>query len=142
MVRRDFVSFKNFQTSFLRIRRNSGIGKTNKFDIKKRKVFLRRIKVPYFNKKNLHVGGTVHIFGREMKVTDFGDKFTEERLKIQGESTFAMIKPDALQNLGTNLRSLTLRANNLDDRKQKLEYPQNENVDFIPIPSRRILPRT
>ena len=46
------------------------------------------------------MGGTVHIFGREMKVTDFGDKFTEERLKVHGESTFAMIKPDALQNLG------------------------------------------
>lgn len=61
---------------------------------------MRRVKVPYFNKKNLYVGGTVHIFGREMKVTDFGDKFTEERLKVHGESTFAMIKPDALQNLG------------------------------------------
>jgi nucleoside-diphosphate kinase len=56
--------------------------------------------VPYFNRKNLYVGGTVHIFGREMKVTDYGDQFTKNALKVQDESTFAMIKPDAFRHLG------------------------------------------
>jgi hypothetical protein len=35
-----------------------------------------------------------------MKVTGYGDKFTEDKFKVKDESTFAMIKPDAFGHLG------------------------------------------
>ena len=50
----------------------------------------------------MYVGGTVHIFGREMKVIDYGDQYTKNALQIENESTFAMVKPDALSNFGTH----------------------------------------
>lgn len=56
--------------------------------------------MPYFSSKNLLVGGTLHIFGREMRVIDYADQFTRDALQVQNESTFAMVKPDAFASLG------------------------------------------
>ena len=66
-------------------------------------MFLRRIKVPYFSKKNLFIGGNVSIYGRQMKVIDFADKYTAKKFQIENESTFAMIKPNAFQNAGSDI---------------------------------------
>lgn len=70
-------------------------------------MFLRRINVPYFSQSQLNVGGVIEIFGRTMKVIDYGDSFTQNSFKNSNQKTFAMIKPDGIAHLGnTNLRAL------------------------------------
>ena len=43
------------------------------------------------------------IYGRQMKVIDFADKYTAKKFQIENESTFAMIKPNAFQNAGSDI---------------------------------------
>jgi nucleoside-diphosphate kinase len=49
------------------------------------------------------VGGVVEIYGRTMKVIDYGDNFTQNLFQSTNEKTFAMIKPDGIAHLGNKI---------------------------------------
>ena len=70
------------------------------FDIKNRRLFLKRSKCEHMNLKNLFIGAIVNIHSRQLTIIDYGDEFTTKRLKEKKEKTLGIIKPDCLSKLG------------------------------------------
>ena len=69
-------------------------------DVKARRVFLKRHKVEDVRLRDLFVGASVNILARQFHITGFTDEFTRRKLGSKQEKTFAMIKPDAISQLG------------------------------------------
>ena len=70
------------------------------YDIKNKKLFLRRSKVPGLRMKDLFLGSIVSVHSRQLTIKDFGDEFTRRKLRAKTEKTFAMIKPDCIGKMG------------------------------------------
>ncbi|XP_028407372.1 nucleoside diphosphate kinase 7-like [Dendronephthya gigantea] len=71
------------------------------FDIKNKRVFLKRSKCEAIRLHDLHIGAVVNIHSRQLTIKDYADTSTSNRLKSKNEKTFAMVKPDAIQEVGT-----------------------------------------
>jgi len=70
------------------------------FDVKNKKVFLKRIQVPSIQLKDFYIGAEVIIFGRKLKVVDYADTFTQGVFETSRKTTYGMIKPDAYLSIG------------------------------------------
>lgn len=70
------------------------------FDIKNRRLFLKRSKCSHVQLKDLFIGATVNIHSRQLTITDFGDEFTTKKLRSTKEKTLGVIKPDCVSKLG------------------------------------------
>ena len=70
------------------------------YDVKNKRIFLKRQEIPTLQLDDFYVGSQVTILSRVLKVTDYGDMFTRRRFESQRERTFAMIKPDAYTAMG------------------------------------------
>lgn len=70
------------------------------FDLKNKKIFLKRIVFPTLTIKELYIGSNISIYSRKMLITDYGDSFTLSYFKDTRSSTFAMIKPCSYMNIG------------------------------------------
>jgi nucleoside-diphosphate kinase len=53
------------------------------FDIKNKKVFLRRCEYPGVQLKDLFVGAVVTVYSRQLKVVDYADQFTRKNFEVQ-----------------------------------------------------------
>lgn len=53
------------------------------FDIKNKKVFLRRCEYPGVQLKDLFVGAAVTVYSRQLKVVDYADQFTRKNFEVQ-----------------------------------------------------------
>lgn len=71
------------------------------FDIKNRRLFLKRSKCEHLKLKDLFIGAIVNIHSRQLTITDFGDEFTTKKLKVKKEKTLGIIKPDCLSKMGS-----------------------------------------
>lgn len=69
-------------------------------DIKNRKQFLKRTRYDELRANLLYIGSTVTVFGRQIKLVEYGDDFTRGKLESKSEKTLAMVKPDAFKHLG------------------------------------------
>ena len=70
------------------------------YDVKNKRIFLKRQEIPTLQLDDFFVGSQVTILSRVLKVTDYGDIFTRRRFESQRERTFGMIKPDAYTAMG------------------------------------------
>jgi nucleoside-diphosphate kinase len=70
------------------------------YDVKNKRIFLKRQEIPTLQLDDFFVGSQVTILSRVLKVTDYGDIFTRRRFEGQRERTFGMIKPDAYTAMG------------------------------------------
>lgn len=70
------------------------------FDIKNRRVFLKRSKHENMSPKDFYIGAIINVHARQLKITGYADQFTEDKLKQTTSKTFAMIKPDAVKHVG------------------------------------------
>lgn len=55
------------------------------YDVKSKKIFLRRTKCEGVEAKDIYVGGMVNIFSRCIKITNFADSATKEKLATSME---------------------------------------------------------
>jgi nucleoside-diphosphate kinase len=46
------------------------------------------------------IGAVLTVYGRQLKITDYGDVATRKRFEVDRQRTFAMIKPDAYRHMG------------------------------------------
>ncbi|PNH12910.1 Nucleoside diphosphate kinase 7 [Tetrabaena socialis] len=76
-------------------------------DIKNRRQFLKRTKYEELKPALLYLGSTVTVFGRQLKITEYGDEFTQGKWESQSERTLAMIKPDAYKNMGKIINAIS-----------------------------------
>jgi nucleoside-diphosphate kinase len=63
-------------------------------------MFLKRMACPDVTPDRLFLGSIVHVFSRQLKLTDYGDVFTRSVFSKAKESTFALIKPDVYVHTG------------------------------------------
>eukprot|EP00898_Chlorokybus_atmophyticus_P000054 jgi/Chlat1/1049/Chrsp110S01534 len=70
------------------------------FDVKNRRVFLKRCEYPSVQKEHVFVGSAVSVYARHLKLTGYADEYTRKRLTMQSERTLGLVKPDALKHLG------------------------------------------
>lgn len=68
--------YKKYQLNFFEIDDTCEI-----FDLKTKRVFLRKTQIPNLNLESLYVGSHVTIFSRLMKVIEYGDDFTGNYFK-------------------------------------------------------------
>ena len=64
-------------------------------------MFLKRC--PYQGVQSIedfYIGAVVTVYGRQLKVMEYGDVATRKRFEVDRQRTFAMIKPDAYKNIG------------------------------------------
>ncbi|CAG9321915.1 NME7_3 [Blepharisma stoltei] len=70
------------------------------YDIKNRRIFLKRCQYPTIALTDLFIGATVTIYARQLKVVEYADVFTRTHFESQRGRTFAMIKPDCYSHIG------------------------------------------
>jgi nucleoside-diphosphate kinase len=77
------------------------------FDMKNRRTFLKRMKHPDIQLRDLFVGNTVTIHARQLKVVEYGDKFTFERFAESSETAVAIFLPSALGEVPALLQTFS-----------------------------------
>jgi len=73
---------------------------------KNKKMFLRKTVIDGLEQKDFYIGNTINVFSRMLKITAFGDQATQNQCIPERQSTFAMIKPDGMSQLGLILSSI------------------------------------
>eukprot|EP00111_Clytia_hemisphaerica_P002742 TCONS_00007719-protein len=76
------------------------------FDIKNRRVFLKRSKYENISLKDVYIGAIINVHARQLKIADYADKFTRNKLETATAKTYAMIKPDAVKHTGQILERI------------------------------------
>ena len=77
------------------------------YDIKNRRLFLKRSKCPQVKFSDLYLGAVVNIHSRQLTIVDFGDEFTTKKLRSKKEKTFGLIKPDCVDKMGDILERVS-----------------------------------
>lgn len=70
------------------------------FDLKTRRSFLKKTKYETVKTSEFFLGNVINIYSRQMTLTEYGDEFTRKNLSTSQETTFAIIKPDAIRFKG------------------------------------------
>merc|ERR1711865_572171 len=70
------------------------------FDLKNRRTFLKKCEYPSIQLSHLYIGATVSIYSRQLKVCEFGDDYTAQKLGTKRQKTLAIVKPDGYAHLG------------------------------------------
>eukprot|EP00331_Platyophrya_macrostoma_P015880 CAMPEP_0176472858 /NCGR_PEP_ID=MMETSP0127-20121128/41985_1 /TAXON_ID=938130 /ORGANISM="Platyophrya macrostoma, Strain WH" /LENGTH=280 /DNA_ID=CAMNT_0017867791 /DNA_START=41 /DNA_END=879 /DNA_ORIENTATION=- len=70
------------------------------YDLKNKKLFLKRCECPGISLKDLFIGAVITIYSRQLKIVDYADTFTKGKFEVKRGRTFAMIKPDAYTSIG------------------------------------------
>lgn len=96
LIRKFYLSFYPHDQTIDIVRITSTFISFGQYDIKNKRLFLKRMKYPAVPEDELFVGATITIFSRQYKLTEYGDDFTKKAFEKQYhlEKTFAMIKPD------------------------------------------------
>eukprot|EP00696_Hemimastix_kukwesjijk_P000595 gnl/Hemi2/10794_TR3695_c0_g1_i1.p1 gnl/Hemi2/10794_TR3695_c0_g1~~gnl/Hemi2/10794_TR3695_c0_g1_i1.p1 ORF type:complete len:388 (+),score=129.22 gnl/Hemi2/10794_TR3695_c0_g1_i1:97-1164(+) len=74
------------------------------FDMKQRRTFLKRSPIGGLVLRDLFIGNTVTVFGRQLKIVEYADEFTRSRLGACSEKTTGIIYPDGYPALGKILQ--------------------------------------
>lgn len=77
-----------------------GTNEIELFDIKNRRVFLKRCPFPSLQIKDLFLGAKLTIYGRQMVLVEFGDDYTKRSLGNTNEITFGIIPPAQYRSVG------------------------------------------
>jgi len=99
------------------------------YDLKTKKLFLKRTKVDNVSLKDLYIGSTINVFSRQLTVTDYGNSYTKKELGLCKETTFGMIKPDAVCKLG-EIIDIILDSGLLITKLKKIMIDRSEAVKF------------
>lgn len=53
------------------------------FDIKNKRIFLKRCEYAAIQLKDIFVGAVLNVYSRQLKVVDFADEFTRSKFEVQ-----------------------------------------------------------
>lgn len=82
-------------------------GSIEMFDIKNRRIFLKKTVMPSIKAEDLYIGAIVTVFSRQLQVVAYADDFTEKALARTQEKCGVIITPAGLPDLGKILTALT-----------------------------------
>ena len=55
---------------------------------------------------DLYIGNTIVLYSRTLQILDYGDDFTRNNCSTSSESTFVMVKPGGVQQIGNILSNI------------------------------------
>ena len=55
---------------------------------------------------DLYIGNKIVLYSRTLQILDYGDDFTRNNCSTSSESTFAMVKPGGIQQIGNILSNI------------------------------------
>jgi len=70
------------------------------FDIRNRRTFLKRCSYPSIALDDLYLGSIITVYSRQLKIVDYGDAFTANKLEVSKGRTLCIIKPDGYRHIG------------------------------------------
>jgi nucleoside-diphosphate kinase len=76
------------------------------YDLKSKRVFLKRCPYPSLLPRDLFIGATATIFSRTLKVVEYGDEITRRLFSTQTDRAIISIGGDALYQVGTLLKAI------------------------------------
>mmetsp|Transcript_41335 Transcript_41335/g.81056 ORF Transcript_41335/g.81056 Transcript_41335/m.81056 type:complete len:141 (-) Transcript_41335:1115-1537(-) len=76
------------------------------YDLKNKRLFLKRCKYPQVVLEDLFIGALVTVYSRQLKIVDFGDPFTKRQLSLARSRTIALLKPKQWSRLGVVVDAL------------------------------------
>ncbi|XP_074658553.1 nucleoside diphosphate kinase homolog 7-like isoform X2 [Tubulanus polymorphus] len=79
-------------------RRQFSAASPTSFDLKNRRLFLKRSKSETLSPASLYINSVINVHSRQLKIVDYGDKYTQN--KLETNSTLGLIKPDATAKMG------------------------------------------
>lgn len=75
-------------------------GSVDMYNIKTKKLFLRRIQCDNVRIEDLFIGSVINILSRQLFIVDFGDRWTAARFSREIESTILIINESGFMHLG------------------------------------------
>jgi|UniRef100_A0A7S4LP05 nucleoside-diphosphate kinase len=100
------------------------------FDIKNRRIFLKRCPYASLEVNDLYLGATITIFSRQLQVSEYGDEHTRKVFSKKSEATLGIIKPDGYEKMGEIFRCLSkegIRVKNI----HMVQMTQEEAAHFF-----------
>eukprot|EP00092_Neocalanus_flemingeri_P000607 GFUD01000648.1.p1 GENE.GFUD01000648.1~~GFUD01000648.1.p1 ORF type:complete len:385 (+),score=98.14 GFUD01000648.1:37-1191(+) len=76
------------------------------YDLKIKKMFLKKTITDQVNQADLYIGNTIVLYSRVLRVLDFGDEVTRNNCSQEQQSTFALIKPGSMDQMGNMLAEM------------------------------------
>ena len=80
-------------------------------------MFLKRCEIPSITVKDLFIVSIITVFARQIKLLEYGDVYTRSKLEITKGKTFAMVKPDAYNNIGKIVDAIEKSGFNITNLK-------------------------
>ncbi|ESN96296.1 hypothetical protein HELRODRAFT_68567, partial [Helobdella robusta] len=99
------------------------------FDMKTRKMFLKRVRVKEICLNDLIIGNIINVMSRPMKIIDYADLRTKRHLGKRDERTMLLIKPDAYEKVGTMINDL-YAAGYIIRRMKSFQLNTKQAADF------------
>lgn len=70
------------------------------YDLKNRRLFLKRSQYAEVTLKDLYIGSVVTILARQLTIIEYADVYTRNTLESSKSKTLVLVKPDAYSNIG------------------------------------------
>ena len=84
----------------------NGTNELELFDLKNKRVFLRRCAFPSVSLEDLFIGAKVTVYARQMTLIEYGDSHTKELLGNTNEIAFGLVPPASLRSIGKILAAV------------------------------------
>lgn len=98
------------------------------YDPKNRRPFLKRCEYAEVSAHNLFIGATVTVLARQLKVVEYADNHTRQKLTTEKANTLAMVKPDAYNNIGQILQFINQKDSGLVVSRLKMIRMDQDSV--------------
>ena len=99
------------------------------YDIKNNRIFLKRCPYQGVSLEEFYIGAVLTVYGRQLKITEYGDVATRKRFEVDRQRTFAMIKPDAYKNIGKIIDAIYVNGFKISKLKMS-RFTQQSSSEF------------
>ena len=102
------------------------------YDVRTRKIFLKRIICPDVKLKDFYIGAEVNIYSRRILISEYGDDFTAKTFESQRHSSFVLLLPSAYMQIGKIVDLITKKGFSIVKMRMN-KLTQGEAEQFIKI---------
>ena len=99
------------------------------YDIKNRRMFLKRCKYEDLQADQLYIGSTITVYGRQLKLVEYGDEFTRNSLESNSERTIAVVPPAGMPYLG-KITNAIVRSRFIISEMRMVQLSKAEAEEF------------
>lgn len=103
-------------------------------------MFLKRCTYPGVTSKEFFIGAVLTVYGRQLKIVEYGDVATRNKFEVDAQRTFAMIKPDAYAHIGKIIDAIyvngfkikRMKMSRFNNTSSSVFYGEHKEKPFFP----------